>query len=216
MNEELLPNDELESEELEALEEPDFDKPSIKQQLGSILFVSVKPMTLAKLSSLVEEEESKVEPILKEISQELAQISLGLELKEVAGGWQLKTISSTRFLLRSLVSSSARRLSKAAAETLAVIAYKQPVLRSEIESIRGVDALPTIKTLIDLKLIKIIGHDNSPGQPALYGTTLLFLEKFGLKDLTELPSVREVFELEKELGESDVIEDTADTEDEQD
>ena len=98
-----------------------------------------------------------------------------------------------------------KRLSKAAAETLAIVAYRQPVQKAEIEAIRGVDAIQTVKTLLDAKLIRIVGRDTTPGTPALYGTTDVFLEKFGLADLSELPSVRELKELESEPDESEVF-----------
>ena len=95
-----------------------------------------------------------------------------------------------------------RKLSQAALETLAVVAYQQPVVKSEIDKIRGVDVAPTIKTLLERKLIKILGYQASVGQPALYGTTEDFLSIFGLNALSELPSLRDLKALVKEPGEA--------------
>jgi segregation and condensation protein B len=173
-------------------------------RVGSLLFVSPKPLTVETLAEYLDEPAEDIESVLQTLRQEFNEEAHGFVLQEVAGAWQLRTTLRSARTVQKLIPPRARRLSRAAAETLAVIAYKQPVQRAEIESIRGVDALPTIRTLLDAKLIRIVGRETSPGQPALYGTTNTFLEKFGLRDLCELPTVREILELSKEPGENAV------------
>lgn len=121
----------------------------------------------------------------------------------MGGSYQYRSLPSLKPTIQKMVTAKMKRLSKAAAETLAVVAYKQPVTRAEIEAIRGVDALPTLRTLLDGILIRIIGREDTPGSPALYGTTDKFLERFGLADLSELPTIREVTELMDEPSEFD-------------
>jgi segregation and condensation protein B len=104
--------------------------------------------------------------------------------------------------VRNLIAVKPRKLSQAALETLAVIAYQQPVVKSEVDKIRGVDVAPTIKTLLERKLVKILGYQATVGQPALYGTTEDFLSIFGLTSLAELPSLRDLKALAKEPGEA--------------
>jgi segregation and condensation protein B len=115
---------------------------------------------------------------------------------------QLRTKAAFAEHVRQLMAVKPRKLSQAALETLAVIAYQQPVVKSEIDKIRGVDVAPTVKTLLERKLIKIIGYQASVGQPALYGTTEDFLQVFGLSALSELPSISDLKALAKEPGEA--------------
>ncbi|MFN8389198.1 MAG: SMC-Scp complex subunit ScpB [Bdellovibrionota bacterium] len=182
----------------------------LSAQLGSLLFVSPKPLTVETLAELTREQPEAVEIELERLKESFTEELHGFVLQEIAGAWQLRTVPGAARVVQRLIPPRARRLSRAAAETLAVIAYKQPVQRAEIEAIRGVDALPTLRTLIDARLIRIVGRESSPGQPALYGTTNVFLEKFGLRDLSELPTVREILELAKEPGEA-VNEEESDT-----
>jgi segregation and condensation protein B len=119
-------------------------------------------------------------------------------LCEVAGGWQFRTNPDNAEWVRKMLASKPVRLSRAALETLAVIAYRQPVTRAEIEDVRGVDSGGVLKLLLDRRLIKIIGKKEEIGRPSLYGTTKDFLEFFGLKDLTNLPTLREFHELTEE------------------
>ena len=115
---------------------------------------------------------------------------------------QLRTKAIYAEYVRNLIAVKPRKLSQAALETLAVIAYQQPVVKSEVDKIRGVDVAPTIKTLLERKLVKILGYQASVGQPALYGTTEDFLSIFGLTSLSELPSLRDLKALVKEPGEA--------------
>lgn len=172
--------------------------------LSSLLFVSTRPMTVDKLVALLKCNEDQLMLTLDDLKLTLETAKLGFELVNVGGAYQLRTTAEVKSTIQKLVTPKMRRLSKAAAETLAVVAYKQPVTRAEIEAIRGVDALPTLKTLLDGSLIRIIGREDSAGSPALYGTTDKFLERFGLSNLSDLPTIREVTELASEASEEDV------------
>lgn len=188
----------------------------LSAQIASLLFVSTRPLSLESLAELTRSDAESVDAALTALREELTEERFGFTLEEVGGSYQLRTTARSARVIHRLIPPRARRLSRAAAETLAVIAYKQPVQRAEIESIRGVDALPTLRTLLDARLIRIVGRESSPGMPALYGTTSVFLEKFGLRDLSELPTVRELMELAKDPGETEtsdaetVVEETPD------
>lgn len=183
---------------------------SLSVRIGALLFSSIKPLSAQQLAELTQSDIDQVEEALESLVSKFAKEEIGFSLCEVAGAWQFRTSPETASTVHKLISPKAKKLSRAAAETLAIIAYKQPVQRAEIEAIRGVDALPTLRTLLDFKLIQIIGREDSVGQPALYGTSKQFLEKFGMRDLSELPSTRELQELaEEDSSESSVpIEET--------
>jgi len=136
---------------------------------------------------------------IKEAISDLVKIydegSGGIYLSEIAGGYQFRTRSEFSPFVRNLLEIKPRRLSRAALETLAIIAYRQPILRTEIEHIRGVDSGGVLKVLLEKRLIKIMGRKDVAGRPLLYGTTQEFLEVFGLKDLKSLPTLREMEEL---------------------
>ncbi len=172
-------------------------------RLGSILFVSPKPMTVDTLAYITKAPVNEVEEALAELALTFDPLRCGFSLCEVAGAWQLRTAPGLAKIVHALIPPKARKLSRAAAETLAVVAYKQPVQRAEIEAIRGVDALPTLKTLLEARLIRVVGTEESVGRPALYGTTQVFLEKFGLRDLSDLPPIRELLQVEADLGEGE-------------
>ena len=132
----------------------------------------------------------------------LGQEGRGIELVVVAEKLQLRTKAAFADYVRQLMAVRPRKLSQPALETLAVVAYQQPVVKSEIDKIRGVDVAPTLKTLMERKLVKIIGYQASVGQPALYGTTEDFLQVFGLSALSELPALHDLKALVKEPGEA--------------
>jgi segregation and condensation protein B len=119
-------------------------------------------------------------------------------LHEVAGGWQLRSSPDNSAFARRFLKVKPQRLTRAALETLAIIAYRQPVTRPEVEEIRGVDCGAVVKALLERKLIKILGKKEEPGRPILYGTSREFLEFFALKDLASLPTLREFHELSQE------------------
>lgn len=173
----------------------------LSARLSAIIFSSSRPLQIEALKRLTGAPFDVIEEALAQVKGLFADETHGFSLRQVAGGYQFRTAPMASETLRKLLPAKTRRLSRAAAETLAVIAYKQPVQRAEIEAIRGVDALPTVKTLLDQKLIRLVGHDHSIGQPALYATTELFLERFGLNDLSDLPSERELLQLDSEPGE---------------
>jgi len=119
----------------------------------------------------------------------------GIQLISVAGGWQLRTHPGNGAWVAKLVAGRPQRLSRAMMETLAIVAYRQPITRPEIDEIRGVDCGPVLRTLLERNLIRIIGKKEEVGRPMLYGTTPEFLKTFSLRDLTELPTLREFHEL---------------------
>jgi segregation and condensation protein B len=125
-----------------------------------------------------------------------------LEIQEVAGGYQITTRAEYETWVRRLLNKSGKlTLSQAALETLAIIAYKQPVNRFEIEAVRGVDCSGVLKTVLDRNLIKIKGRDEGPGRPLLYATTDTFLEYFGLNRISDMPKLKEIIELTKDDSE---------------
>jgi segregation and condensation protein B len=136
--------------------------------------------------------------VADQLSGELREGVSGIVLHEVAGGWQLRTDPGSAEYVRRFLRVKPQRLTRAALETLAIIAYRQPVTRPEIEEIRGVDCGAVVKALLERKLVKILGKKEEPGRPMLYGTTREFLEFFALKDLASLPTLREFHELSEE------------------
>lgn len=190
----------------------DNDRLSLPAILGSVLFAAVRPLSVKQLAEIAGETEARVEEALAELGNSFKEEVFGVSLVEVGNRWQLRTSPKAKDAIEKLIPNSARRLSRAAAETLAVVAYKQPVQKAEIDAIRGVDSFPTLKTLIEARLVRVIGHDDRPGQPALYATTQKFLEKFGLKDLNDLPNIREVQRIVEDPGET-MDDDVADEDD---
>lgn len=154
----------------------------------AILFVAEEPIPAAELAAVLEAPLEEVDGLLDELGRRLGERHSGLMLREVAGGWRLYTRPDLRpYLERYATSERAARLSKAALEALAVVAYRQPVSRAQVSEIRGVDSEHALKTLERRGLIEEVGRAPGPGQAVLYGTSDLFLEKLGLRDLEELP-----------------------------
>jgi len=183
---------------------------SLKAKISAVLLASSRPVAASKIARVLEREVETVEDALEGLSDLYDDSIHGFSLKNIAGKWQLRTAPGLAPVMRKLQPPKSRRLSRAAAETLAVIAYKQPVHRADIESVRGVDALPTLKTLLDAKLVRVVGKEDSIGNPALYGTTEVFLEKFGLTDLSDLPTLTELERIENDPGESQLEEEFED------
>ena len=166
----------------------------------AIIFVSDEPVTVKLLAEVLEEDKQAVEAAIDQLISEYETREGGLQLREVAGGWQIAT--RTEFhedIRRFLKTRPSAKLSLASLETLAVIAYKQPVTVPEILEIRGVQSASAIKTLLEKRLIVTKGHKETVGRPMLYGTSKEFLLQFGLKDLTELPSIEDFEDLTKDL-----------------
>jgi segregation and condensation protein B len=168
-----------------------------KPIIEALLFVSPEPVSVERLQEVLEGmDRTRIQSLLEIISNGYEQNGHGLQLVEVAGGYQLTTKQECAPWIRRLDEiRTASRLSKPGIETIAIIAYKQPITRAEIEEIRGVDTSGVIKTLLERRLIKIAGRREAAGRPLLYGTTKEFLEYFGLRDLSGLPSLKEFKEV---------------------
>lgn len=164
----------------------------------ALVFASDVPLTVDRLKDVLGEADRKaIQEILQDIELEYRQRNGALCLMEVAGGYQFRTKTDYAPWIRKLRGIRPVPLSPAAMETLSVVAYRQPVTRQEIEKIRGVDVSGSLKGLLEKKLIRIVGRKNVPGKPIMYGTTRRFLEVFDLKDLSELPTLREITEMEE-------------------
>lgn len=172
----------------------------IRQIVEALLFVSDKPLSLEVLKEVLEVDKKEIKSAIEELRSEY-QSHHSFKLREVAGGYQLVTDSQWSHWLRKLFQKGrSQRLTRPALETLAIIAYKQPITRPEIESIRGVDVDGVIKTLLERGLIKISGRKKVPGRPLLYGTSKRFLEYFGLNSLEELPPLDQLLKMGEEDG----------------
>ncbi|WP_319525989.1 SMC-Scp complex subunit ScpB [uncultured Desulfosarcina sp.] len=170
----------------------------LKYIIESLLFVSETPLTMDQLKNILEgEETAAIRAAVEDLIAEYEQRNGGFVLKQVAGGYQFRTQGRYNEWIKRLVRPNAPRLSKAALETLAIIAYNQPIIRSDIEHIRGVDSGGVIRMLMERKLIRVLGRKEIPGRPLIYATTKHFLEVFELKDLKDLPTPKEIEELSK-------------------
>ena len=171
----------------------------LKAVLEAIVYVTEDPLTLIQIAAALHEPVERVRLLLDQLVAEFEQPGHGLTVKEVAGGFKMSTKAEHHDAVRNFVKSlkPPLKLSLPALETLAVIAYKQPVTAPEIMEIRGVQGAGVLKTLIDRKLITPAGRKNVVGKPILYKTTREFLIQFGLKDVTELPSLKEFEELRR-------------------
>jgi segregation and condensation protein B len=161
--------------------------------IESVLFAAGAPVSLRRLVEILHGPSSKeVLSAVRRLLQEYAPGRRGVQLREVAGGYQFRTARENAEWVRAVFRDRPSRLGRAALETLAIVTYKQPVTRAEIEAVRGVDVDGVLSTLLSRRLIKIAGRKEGVGRPLLYATTSEFLEVFGLKDLNELPSLKEL------------------------
>jgi len=170
-----------------------MDDLNVKPVLEGILFVLDSPVRLETLVEMLPE--SNREEILEgieRIKKECDDPSRGVELVEIAGGYQFRTKPRWAEWINRIKKGKAVKLSRSALETLAIIAYRQPVIRPAIEQIRGVDSGWILRTLLEKGLIKMMGRKDLPGRPMIYGTTKAFLELFGLGSLNDLPSLKEI------------------------
>ena len=170
----------------------------LKSAIEAILFVAGSPLSVDRLAGLFEEEaRERIETQLAALTRDFDDRGSGLMLAEVAGGYQLATRPENAGWIRKFKSVKvSTKLSRPALETLAIVAYKQPVTRTEVEAIRGVNIGGIMRNLMERRLVKIVGKKDVPGKPMLYGTTPEFLQYFGLRDLSALPTLREFQELE--------------------
>jgi segregation and condensation protein B len=166
---------------------------NLQSALEALLFSSDQPLPLSLLSESLDTGADDVLAALKELDQESLARGAGVQVREIAGGWILVTAPEhAEWVGRLLRGKKRMRLSRAALETMAIIAYKQPVTKSEVEAIRGVDSTGVLATLLERNLVTIRGRSKVVGRPLLYGTTPEFLDYFGLRDLTELPRPEEL------------------------
>lgn len=164
----------------------------IKSIIESLLFIAAEPLTTDALKNILQVDKKETEKVVRELIDEYQLRNSGIFIVEVAGGFQMVTNpSSAPWVKKLLATTIPIRLSQQSLETLSIIAYKQPVIKAEIEAIRGVNSDGVVKTLLERRLIRILGRKEVPGRPLLYGTTKEFLQYFGLKDLSELPTLKE-------------------------
>jgi len=169
---------------------------NIKYIIESLLLVAEDPLTIDRIKNILALTEKKeIQNALAELSSEYENRKGGFFLREVAGGYQIRTRPEYREWIKRLIQPKPLRLSKPALETLAIIAYKQPIIRSDIEHIRGVNCGGILRMLLERKLVRILGRKAIPGRPHIYATTKQFLEVFDLKNLEDLPTPKEISEL---------------------
>jgi segregation and condensation protein B len=169
---------------------------SLNTIVESLIFVHDQPLSLDRLALILEEHErADIRLALEELVEEYAVAERGIILAQVAGGYQFRSRPEHADYIRRLTKSKGVKFSQSALETLSIIAYRQPVTRAEVEYLRGVDSGGVLKTLLEKKLLRILGKKDVPGKPLIYGTTREFLELFSLKDLASLPTLKEIQEL---------------------
>lgn len=171
-------------------------KSEIKKIIEALLFASPEPLTQAKVNAVFNPETPNLKNIIKDLNKQYNEEEHAFEIKNIAGGFQLVSKKEYEIYLRRMLKKTGRiSLSIASMDCLAIIAYKQPISRYEIEAIRGVDSSGVLKTLLNKSLIKIKGRDSGPGRPLLYRTTDVFMEYFGINRLSDLPKLKEISEL---------------------
>ena len=168
-----------------------MEKPELKKVLETLLFITDRPVGLAELARLAEtKDRSEVEEAIRELQADFAARDSALRIVEIAEGFQMATDPVYGVWVRKLYQDkTVFRLSTASLETLAIVGYRQPLTRAEIEEIRGVEVIAALETLLEKKLIKVVGRKETVGRPLLYGTTPEFLRLFGLRNLDELPAL---------------------------
>jgi segregation and condensation protein B len=165
----------------------------LKAILEALIFVSGTPLPLERMKEIVGAATKRdLQRLLDEMVEEYRKGERGFSLVEVAEGFQFRTRTEHAEWVRKLMKIKTSTLSQPALETLAIIAYRQPVVRGDIEKVRGVDSGGVLRTLLEKKLVKIIGKKDVPGKPLVYGTSKRFLEVFGLKDLSQLPTLKDL------------------------
>ena len=175
----------------------------IKNIIESLLFVADEPLSIDRFKNLIGQAETKeIRLALEELGADYEARQGGFYLNQVAGGYQIRTRSEYTEWIKRLLQPKPLRLSKAALETLAIIAYKQPVIRSDVEHIRGVDCGGVLRVLLERKFIRVLGRKEIPGRPLIYATTKHFLEVFDLKNLKDLPTPKEIEEFGSALAEN--------------
>lgn len=166
--------------------------------IEALIFASETPLTAERVVEILRGTDKKeIVLLFGELVREYEQRGGGVCLREIAGGFQFRTRADLAPWIRKLKAGRPAMLSQAALETLAVVAYRQPLVKAEIDRIRGVDVSGALKGLLEKKLVRIVGRKDVPGKPIIYGTTRKFLEVFNLRDLSELPTLRELKDLQE-------------------
>jgi|TARA_B100000959_G_scaffold112818_1_gene118940 segregation and condensation protein B len=177
----------------------------IHKIIEALLFASPDPLTQAKVNGVFSPDTPSLNKVVEDLNKQYEEETHAFEIKNVAGGFQLVSRKEYEIYIRRMLKKSGRiSLSVASMDCLAIIAYKQPIGRYQIEAIRGVDSNGVIKTLLSKNLIKIKGRDSGPGRPLLYKTTDIFMEYFGINRLSDLPKLKEITEIiasDSNLGE---------------
>jgi len=183
-----------------------MERDEVKSILESLLFVADGPQSVQRFGEALESVElDLIQEILNELQSELAGPGRGVRLVEVAGGYQLRTAKANADWVKKFLGGRPARMGRATLETLAIIAYRQPITKAEIEAIRGVDVDGVITTLLERNLIRAVARKDVPGRPFLYGTTVEFLQLFNLKDLSQLPTLKEMEDITLPKIAGDVI-----------
>lgn len=181
----------------------------IRKIIEALLFASPEPLTQAKVNGIFNPDTPNLKEVVMQLNEQYVHDDHAFEINQIAGGYQLVSRQEYEHFIRKMLNKSGRlALSSAALDSLAIIAYKQPIGRYEVEAIRGVDSSGVLKTLLNRNLIKIKGRDSGPGRPLLYQTTDKFLEHFGLNRLSDMPKLKEITELmeaDPTLGEQIVV-----------
>lgn len=173
-----------------------MEREDVKSILESLLFVADAPQSVQRFSEVIEGvDRATIESALRELQSEFETHNRGVRLAEIAGGYQLRTPKANADWVKKFLGGRPARMGKATLETLAIIAYRQPITRAEIEAIRGVDVDGVIATLLERNLIRAVARKDVPGRPFLYGTTPEFLQLFNLQDLSHLPTLKEMEEI---------------------
>ncbi len=175
---------------------PEIDRERTKQALEALIFVSERIVTAAQLARAVKARAAVVRELIAELQQEYR--GRGIELIEVGTGYQFRSAHACADYVREFVAQKPVRLTRAQLETLALIAYRQPITRPEIDEVRGVDSGSAMRVLLERNLIKMLGRKDEPGRPLLYGTSAYFLEFFSMRSLKDLPTLREFTDLSDE------------------
>ena len=183
-----------------------MERADLKSIVESLLFVADGPLTLQRLGEVLDgSARDEIRSVLEEIQAELDNERRGVRLVEIAGGYQLRTPKVNADWVKKLLGGRPPRMSRATLETLAIIAYRQPITRAEIEAIRGVDVDGVVGTLLERSLIRAVARKDVPGRPFLYGTTPEFLQLFNLKDLSHLPTLKEMEEITLPQAEEELV-----------
>lgn len=187
----------------------------IKSIIESLLFVADTPLTIDRIRNVLNlADTGEIQRALTALEEEYEARRGGFILCQVASGYQIRTRPEYSEWIKRLLQPNPTRISRAALETLAIIAYKQPIIRSDIEHIRGVESGGVLRLLLERKLIRVLGRREMPGRPLIYATTKRFLEVFGLKDLRDLPTLKEIEELGNpttERNETDAVPNRSET-----